>query len=73
MLIKETYLICDGGCGATFGTDDKSHGFAEQRLRARAAGWSRGDGKDWCPECRAKKNAAAHEQRCKKRGPRNKD
>jgi hypothetical protein len=56
MVIKEIFLICDGGCGARFGVDNRGISATQQRKSARGNGWRLvvGDGfkyGDYCPEC----------------------
>jgi len=55
MIIKETFLICDGGCGFNFGVDNRSRNSSEQRKAASLNGWIYSGNKDLCPNCRPKR------------------
>ena len=58
-IVVETLLFCDGrsqGCTCQMTApyadgDSKSDSAKEQRNSAKAEGWSRRNGKDYCPDC----------------------
>ncbi len=53
--IRETFLICDGGCGETFGVDDRTQNYSAKKLRADAKKyeeWIYRKGEDLCVECK---------------------
>lgn len=52
--VKETFLLCDGGCGNSFGIDNRNKSTAEQRESAKQNGWIYSGNNDYCPNCRAK-------------------
>jgi hypothetical protein len=51
MVVKETFLICDGGCGKNFGVDCRERSAKKQRVEAMHNGWVMYKGKDYCADC----------------------
>ena len=51
MIVVETFLICDGGCGKTHGVDNRHITGAKHRKKAKEDGWRTHKNKDYCPEC----------------------
>ena len=62
MIVVETFLICDGGCGTNFGVDHRHRYGGEQRNYARTCGWVVIKGKDYCPECKPMKLMSPREK-----------
>jgi len=50
-IVVETFLICDGGCGETFGVDMRHLTGAQHRENAKKEGWKVKDNRDYCPSC----------------------
>ena len=67
-VITETFIICDGGCGNSYGVDNRLLAGWEHRKKYWQDGWMFRNGKDWCPECRKRfiTNSVALEYRNKK-------
>jgi len=63
MIVRETYLICDGGCGTNFGVDNRNKSAIDQRMSSRANGWVVIRGKDYCPECKPLSSMSPREKR----------
>lgn len=56
MIVVETFLICDGGCGNNYGVDNRGQPGKYHRIKARQEGWRVYNGKDFCPNCMKNKN-----------------
>ena len=54
MIITETFLMCDKGCGSAHGVDNRERSGKQQRESAKENGWIFFKGKDYCPECAMK-------------------
>lgn len=50
-IVVETFLICDGHCGQTFGVDNRHQSGQAHRANAKQDGWQVKNNKDYCPEC----------------------
>lgn len=55
MIAISTILICDGGCGETFGVDNQwRNGYTQRKEAKEQEGWKFIKGKDYCPKCASK-------------------
>jgi hypothetical protein len=54
-LIIEIFITCDV-CGENFGVDTRQRKGGEQRANAKNNGWLYSGNKDYCPNCRPKRN-----------------
>ena len=53
--IRETFLICDGRCGETYGVDDRTQNYSAKELRRKAKKfeeWVYRKGEDLCCDCK---------------------
>lgn len=56
-LIIERFLSCDGNCGLNYGVDNRTRSSKQLRKDATKDGWWFIKGKDYCGNCRQRKNA----------------
>lgn len=54
MIVVETFIVCDGGCGMTFGVDNRERTGKRHRIEAKQEGWKVVRNKDYCPKCKPK-------------------
>jgi len=61
-IITEKFLICDGGCGNTFGVDNRQKTGAQHREEAIESGWVCDAAIDICPNCQFDTNPKKEER-----------
>lgn len=62
ILVKK-FLVCERpGCAEPYFSDNWSKPIKQQRTEAKAEGWKRIEGRDYCQHCKPKPDVAAKEE-----------